>query len=173
MLAYLRDNAEQYRIDPERIYLVAHSMGGFTALNVLARGAKVRGAVILAPGDIGYYYQEEPEKMEEILREQEQGYFTTPYPEYLKEDLAAHAEEWRFIRLAEKLSVDIPLRFVGATRDTIVPPEDHIDPLVEALRRRGADVDSVRLQDGHAFSSHRATLTGMVYRYIEEMDGRQ
>ena len=169
MLAHLRQNAEEYRIDPERIYLVGHSMGGFTALNVLARGAKARGAVIVAPCDMGYRCQEEPERFHSMMETRKKGYFTMSDDNLLQEEMVRRAAEWRFVNLAEKLTA-VPLRFIGGERDTTVPPQTHIFPVLENLRERNADVTYAELPDGHAFPSHRVTLTRMIYRYIEEME---
>ena len=169
VLAYLRANADTYRIDPERIYLVGHSMGGFTAVNVLARGAAVRGAVIMAPCDIGYCYEEDPEDFADTMKTQEHGFFAVPHENYIREDAEAHAAEWRFIRLADKLT-SVPIRFIGGTQDTAVPVRNHIFPLLEKLRELGADADYTEFDDGHAFPAHRIALTRMIYRYIEEME---
>ena len=169
MLAHLRQNAEEYRIDPERIYLVGHSMGGFTAVNVAAREAGIRGAVVIAPCDVGCRYEEDPDRFRAMIEKGKKGYFSLPYEDYLEEDAVAHAAEWRFVRLADRLT-SVPMRFIGGTQDTVVPPEIHILPLVEKLRERNADVTYAELPDGHAFPSHRVTLTRMIYRYIEEME---
>ena len=169
VLAHLRENAGKYRIDPERIYIIGHSMGGFTAVNVLARGAAVRGAVIMAPCDMGYCYEEDPADYLATMKKQELGFFAVPHANYMHEDVAAHAAEWRFIRLADRLTA-VPIRFIGGTFDTAVPPQQHIFPLLEELRRRNGDVTYAELPDGHTFPSHRITLTKMVYRYIQELE---
>ena len=78
-------------------------------------------------------------------------------------------KEWRFIRLADKLT-SVPIRFIGGTQDTAVPVQNHIFPLLEKLRELGADADYTEFDDGHAFPAHRIALTRMIYRYIEEME---
>ena len=52
-VAYLRQNAAEFRLDPEKVFLFGHSMGGFSALNAMARGLQVSGVVLMAPYDAG------------------------------------------------------------------------------------------------------------------------
>lgn len=166
----LRQRAEQYRIDPERIYLLGHSMGGFTALNAIADGLKVRGAVIVAPCDMAMRCQEELTSYEKMKKTAQSGVFNLPDGKYLWEDLELNCGKWRFDALADRLPPEVGLHFIGGTRDTAVPPPKHIFPLYERLLDRGMDVSYQELNTGHAFTGYRITLTGMVYDLIEKME---
>jgi len=170
MLDYLRDNAEKLRIDPERIYLVGHSMGGFATLNAIARGAKVRGAVVLAPCDMGMRCIDEPERFATMMLTPKSGYFNLASETDLADDMIAHAAERRFTALADKIPQELPLYFIGGTKDTTVPPEQHIMPLFELLKARGMDVSYESVADGHAFTSHRIWLIRTIFKYIAQME---
>lgn len=122
----------------ERVYLVGHSMGGFTALNALAQGAKVRGAIVIAPCDMGRICEEDQPKFRALMATQKSGYFRIPTETYLEEDVKAHAPQWRFDKL--ELPVQIPMHFIGGTQDTMTPPEFHILPLYEQLRESSRNV---------------------------------
>ncbi|HWW25096.1 MAG TPA: alpha/beta fold hydrolase, partial [Caulobacter sp.] len=54
-LAFLRDpaNVAQYRIDPSRIVVAGHSMGGFMAADAVAADPKAVGAILIDAWDIG------------------------------------------------------------------------------------------------------------------------
>lgn len=170
MLDYLRENAERFRIDPERIYLFGHSMGGFATLNAIARGAKVRGAVVLAPCDMGMRCIDEPELFENMMLTPKSGYFNLASESDIADDMRAHAQERRFTALADKIPQDMPLYFIGGEKDTTVPPAQHIMPLLDLLKARGMNVSYTSVSDGHAFTAHRIWLIRTVFKYIEEME---
>lgn len=170
VLDHLREKADKWRIDPERIYLVGHSMGGFAALNAIARGAKVRGAVLISPCDMGMRYLDEPEKFAGMMLTQNSGYFSTPNERYIEDDVAANAKIWRFTALADKIPQEMPLHFIGGKKDTTCPTPTHIQPLYDLLEARGMDITLVEADDGHAYSSHRIWLMKLIFRYIEEME---
>jgi len=169
VLEHLRLHADKYMIDPEKVFLVGHSMGGFATLNAIACGAAVKGAVLIAPGDIGYIYEEKRKLFDQLMLSQKYGYFRTPYDSFLEEDVAAHAKEWRFDALAEKIPQTMPLHFIGAAEDVVVPPEQHIKPIFRLLKERGLDVTYQELQDGHTIPSCRIALIKMIYQKIAQM----
>ena len=50
---YLRNNANEYRVDPDRLLMIGHSMGGFAALQGAARDKAVTCVAGIAPADVG------------------------------------------------------------------------------------------------------------------------
>lgn len=172
VLGYLTEHAEEYRIDPSRLYLLGHSMGGFAALNAIAEGAKVRGAVLMAPCDLSFKYEERPEEFAEFMTRKERGYFRLSHEMAMEEDTADNHARWRFAALPERLPENMPLHFIGGTQDTATPPAEHILPLYTALRARGSEVSYTEIDDGHGFASHRITLTELVYEKLCTMEER-
>lgn len=170
MLDHLREKAEKWHLDPEHLYLVGHSMGGFATLNAIARGAKVRGAICISPCDMGMRCIDEPERFADMMLTPRSGYFTMPNESYLEDDTRAHAHEWRFTALADKIPQTMPLRFIGGKKDSTCETETHILPLYNLLKARGMDVTLAEANDGHAYSAHRIWLTNTIFDYIEEME---
>lgn len=170
VLQFLRDHAEAYQIDPKRMYLIGHSMGGFTAVNVLARGADVKGAVLMAPCDLSYRFEKEPDIYDLLVHVQDGGYFNTATETSLDEDVRANAEKWCFPALAEQIDQKMPIHFIGGRDDTITPPKNHIMPMLQALQARGMNVSYAELPDGHSFPGHRIALTKLIYRRIAQME---
>lgn len=164
VLDYLKDRAEEYRLDMERVCLFGHSMGGFTALQVLADNQYIRGAVVVAPCDMGWLYRENPEECQAILKSRGRGYFRLPYPESLEEELEAHGESWEFLNLCHRISA--PVHFIGGSKDVKTPPQQHIRPLYEHMVQLGKKVSCTILEDGHAFPVHRMALTNLVFDRI-------
>lgn len=170
--AYLREKAEKYRIDLQRFYLFGHSMGGFAAINAMAQGLEVSGAVIMAPCDIAHKYLHDKPAFDKLMASQDEGYFHTPSRDFIEKDVQQHAEEWLFTRAADKLDLQIPYYLIGGALDTLTPPDKHIYPLLEALSARGARIQYKKICDGHAFPASRVHLTRHLIGCLTEMEGR-
>ena len=166
----IRQRAEQYRLDPNRIYLLGHSMGGFTVLNAIAEGLDVRGGIVVAPCDMAMRAQEEPQKYERMKKTAESKVFRLPDQDYLWGELEANLAKWRFDALAERIPQSMPVHFIGGTRDTAVPPQRHTIPVYELLRKRGMDVSYQELDTDHTFTGFRVTLTEMVLELLAGME---
>jgi len=170
VLDHLRENADQLKIDPDRIYIIGYSMGGFCAMNLLARGAKVKGAVLLSPCDIGDRYLNHYERYIPTIEAQKGGYFRTPDEDYMDQDVREHAEGWQFPVLAEQIDPKLSIRFVGGEFDDITPPPIHTFPAMEVMKSRGMDVSYEELPDGHEYAGHRILLTKTLFRKIIELE---
>jgi len=168
---HLTGHAEEYRIDPDRIYLLGHSMGGFAGLNAIARGLPIRGAIFMAPCDLGYVSEEDPEYLATLLSRQKSGYFSVPSEDWLAQDVAAHAHEWRFLRLTDRLPSHLPIHFIAGSKD--VTTDRHLRPLYEALCALERPISYTEFQDDHAFPASRVVLTQTVFRLIKQMEGIQ
>ncbi len=170
VLEYLAERADEWRLDMTRVYLIGHSMGGFTALNALAEGIAVKGAIVAAPCDMGGIYLNDPFKFEQMMGTKKKGYFVLAEDNSIEEDTKLHAQQWEFINLADKLSKHIPIHFVGGSRDEMTPPESHIKPLYHKLLNLDRKTSYTEFDDGHVFSNHRIALTRLVFQKIVEME---
>jgi len=167
---HLTERADELRLDMNRVYLVGHSMGGFAALNALAEGIAVKGAVVIAPCDMGGRYINERDRFDSMMLTARKGYFRLPVENFIEVDIKPNAEKWSFINLADKLSANIPIHFIGGTQDAITPPEIHIKPLYQKLSELGRKISYTEFDDGHPFSNNRIVLTRLVFRKIAEME---
>ena len=154
-VAFLREKAENYRLDPETVFLFGHSMGGFSALNAVARGLKVSGAVLMAPYDAGFMYLHNRPNFDSVMACKNTGYFRLSHENALEEDAAANAEDWAFDDLLPKLDKNIPYCFIDGTKDTT---SLHMGPVAEKMKQAGFRVAYHLLEDGHMFPLHRATI---------------
>ena len=170
VLEHLRNNADQYKVDPDHIYIIGYSMGGFCAMNLLARGANVKGAVLLSPCDLGSRCINKPVRYLLTMDVQKGGYFNVPSESYMDDDVKAHAKEWQFPVLSQQIDPKIPIRFVGGEIDDITPPPIHIFPSMEIMKQRGMDVTYEELPDGHEYAAHRMLLTKTLFQKIMELE---
>ena len=127
---FVKQNADKFKIDPDHIYIIGYSMGGFCAMNLLARGAKVKGAVLLSPCDLGSRYINKPARYQVTIDAQKGGYFRTPDEDYMDNDVREHAEQWQFPVLASQIDANLPIRFVGGAEDVTTPSPIHIPTLI-------------------------------------------
>jgi dipeptidyl aminopeptidase/acylaminoacyl peptidase len=169
---WVRENAERLHFDPERIYLFGHSMGGFTVLNAVADGLKVRGAIVMAPCNLGYKYLYNQEGFMDTMSCKSNGYFNLPSDDYMEQDAAKNAEKWYFPNLVPRLDKSIPYRIIGAAKDTATPPKAHVYPMYEKMVENGYDVEYIELNDGHNFPESRIELACRVIAYLNEMEKR-
>lgn len=165
---YVKSGKTGLPIDPERIYLFGHSMGGFATLNALAEGVKVPKAILMAPCDLGRRYLIEKDRLERLLSCKENGYFTLSHPTALEEDVAQHAEKWYFPALADRLPKETAYTFIGGLQDTVTPPQTNIAPLMEKMQQAGLNVRYHTINDGHSFHGNRLQLAQLVCSIFEK-----
>lgn len=160
---YLREIADDHRIDPERVFLFGHSMGGFSALNAIARGVPVKGAVLLAPYDAGGIYLHHRDNFDSVMACKQRGYFHLSSENALEEDAAANARQWDFRNLLTKFDKNFPFCFIDGKQDST---SLHIGPLVEEMQQAGLNAAYHLLDDGHMFPLHRASVARIALNHF-------
>ncbi|MBE5972952.1 MAG: alpha/beta fold hydrolase [Lachnoclostridium sp.] len=167
---HLKEHAEEWRLDMDRCYLFGHSMGGFTALNSLAKGLPVKGVITMAPYDLAYIYEDKYEEFKILMDVQKQGYFRVPDENYLERDVEQHHAQWRFINIADSMPEHVPVHFIGGTQDLLAPIKDHIMPIYEKMVEMGRKVTYTEFDDGHSLSMNRVALARLIFDKIAEME---
>ncbi len=162
--------APVYGYDVDSLYLFGHSMGGFNTLNALSRGLKAKGAILLAPCDMGWICLNDRVAADALFAKKHDGYFRLETENALEEDAEKNAGKWAFTVLAEKLDPKLRYLFIGASRDEVCAPDTHIKPVLNALEGRGADVRYREFDDVHSFASHRISLASTVIEFIDLAD---
>ena len=162
---FLREKADEYRLDPEKVFLFGHSMGGFSALNAMARGLKVSGAVLMAPYDAGYKYLYDRPNFDSVMASKNRGYFHLSSENALEEDAAENAEKWNFRNLIPKLDKNISYCFIEGKQDGVSMTTL---PLVEQMEQAGITAVHHLLEDGHMFPLHRATIARIAIEHFSK-----
>lgn len=173
-LAYMRvpANAAKYRLDPQRIALIGHSMGGGLALLTAARDPGVRCTVALAAwnfGGEGKQISSDPGRKHEQLGEFRAYTDADSGPlrakaEDLQTELIAHAQAWDFVAQAGTLK-DRPLLVVA---DTGTPGDlATYKAFTAALEQAGArHLRALTYADDHPFSAHREELATLLTGWL-------
>lgn len=161
-VAFLRDpaNAAKFGIDPARIFVVGHSMGGFMAASATAHDPHVAGVVMISAADLGLFPHETIKAdwfREDVIP------LAGCTPESLGDDLEAHRAELSLGTLAPALS-SRPVLLVTA--------DDGFAPFSQGLAQRlhaagDKDVAEAHMTTDHAYSDHRIALTSAVVEWLQ------
>jgi pimeloyl-ACP methyl ester carboxylesterase len=173
VVAGLRDDelAAAHRLDPRRLALVGHSLGGFAALMTAAADPSVTAAASVAGVDFGAVAA--LCRADPVVRAGwvqafagELGPLRGTSGEALVAQLEAAGESWRLGRLAPLLA-DRPVLLIGASRDTVTPLEAHHEPVVSAFRAEPVErLEHHVFPTDHALSDHRVTLARTILGFL-------
>ncbi|WP_230473568.1 alpha/beta hydrolase family protein [Dyella choica] len=173
VLAYLRQpaNATRLRLDPARIVLIGHSMGGFMAVQASAADPSVKGIVMISAADMGGMLEQMlgQEPKQAALHEASAGFagegmapLSGCTPDGLANELAEHASAWAF---QSKVDAFKRRPMLVVTSDDGLASDD--EAFATELRKGGNNqVTSVHLATDHAFSDQRIELSHAVLQWL-------
>jgi pimeloyl-ACP methyl ester carboxylesterase len=175
-LAWVRapENVVKYHLDPSRIALVGHSLGGWLALTSGGREPANVCVAALAAWNIGWLgkrFADHPDERAENLAyfrattDPSSGPIRAKADDLIRE-MADHAGAWDYLSKASALR-DRALFLAAATRDT---PDEGValhDRLARAVAAAGGRrVRVVRYEDDHGFSTHREELSDALVQWL-------
>ncbi|GHB00126.1 hypothetical protein GCM10009069_23690 [Algimonas arctica] len=170
-VTFLRQNADDYRVDPDRLLIIGHSMGGFAALQGAAHDEALKCVAGIAPADFG--------RVADIMmadadfaRGIAAGADALPMlngwsGEALSADLNTNREAYSLVDLAPALNGKSVLLIAGDT-DTTLSPEVFHTPLVEAYSAQpDITLTHAVIPGDHSFSWSRFELTDRVLNWAQ------
>jgi pimeloyl-ACP methyl ester carboxylesterase len=173
---YLRspEMARILRLDPSRIVLIGHSMGGFMAVQAAAADAGIMGIGLISAADMGGRIPRSLAKDREqaTIAALSAGYeregmapLNGCTPEGLARELLANAAPWSFVA---KVSLLRSRAVLIVTSDDAYARADQ--GFAGALRRAGnSRVATLHLPTDHAYSDQRSALSSAVLRWLATM----
>lgn len=173
VLAYLRQpaNAQRLRLDPARLVLVGHSMGGFMAVEAAATDPAVKGVAMISAADLGGAFeqmrtqgsrQDALKKMAAALAGEGMAPLSGCTPGGLAAELADHAAAWAFASNADALQQRPVL--VATSDDGLAPANE---AFAAALRTHGdTHVTAQHWATDHAYSDKRIELSHALLQWL-------
>ena len=163
-MEFLRDakNVAKYRIDPKRIVVIGHSMGGFIAAYTAAHDPEVSAVVMIAAWNFGARVTRpvQPEGMDTFWSASPRMAGTTP--EGLYAEAKAHGAEWDYVSYAERLKTRPVLVLEAEDGNTA---DNHA--MIESLHKAGSTLATERyLEADHVFSDHRIALQTTILEWL-------
>ncbi|MCF6222048.1 MAG: alpha/beta fold hydrolase [Robiginitomaculum sp.] len=171
------DAVKKYRIDPEHITFIGHSMGGFAALTAGAKDKNVGCVVGLSAADYGvrggmFKGAEAAQARagfaayvdgEHLLG---RGPLKGTSGKRLLKEIADNADAFGVAKLADQFT-DRSVFLVAAKNDTVLAPEIYHKPLVEAFTAQPAvNLTHKVLEGDHSYSWTRLELTRDVVKWL-------
>jgi len=165
---YLRANAETLRTDPDKLILVGHSMGGFAALEAAARDERIACVAGIAPANMGPLADAPAERTDGFAAYADTMQMLAGLTgENTIAEVKANREAFDTRLLAPQL-VGKSVLIIGGDKDTSVPVESVIEPLVAAYEAEpGIDLTAIILSGDHAFSWSRQELIDEIVGWAE------
>ncbi len=165
VLAYLRGRAGLLAVDPSRLVLVGHSVGGHVAGIVAARDPAVAGVAMISAANRRLAMMR-PGWTDETRRRfaDELGPLRGATAAGLVAELRAHAGEWDLVHLAPHWA---PRPVLVVSSDDRFRDEN--DAIAEAVRTAGAShLTAVHLDTDHVYSGGRLALTRTLLDWLAQ-----
>ncbi len=168
-------NAQKYRVDPRRIVVIGHSMGGYMAASATAHNPQVAAAILISAWNIGADYEtrrhiapKAPATLEAEAKELESDNNLVPLSGTsgmaLAREIRDHESELNFNNLARSIA---PRPVLVITSNDGLAPIDHA--FVETLQKAGdARVVERHWNTDHAYSGERSELATAILDWTRE-----
>jgi pimeloyl-ACP methyl ester carboxylesterase len=169
VLAFLRDpaNAAKLGIDPARIAIAGHSMGGWVTAMVAGKDDRLMGAALISAANMGWIGTQSREEVVKRAAGNTETLADTS-PERMADELIANHQAFDFLEAAPGLA-NRPL-LVLSSDDGLAPGTD---ALVKAVRKAGStQVTSIHVATDHSWSDRRIALQAHIIRWLQKLEGK-
>ncbi len=163
VLAFLRDpaNTRELRVDPSRLVIAGHSMGGWVAVLTAAHDRGLRGMILISPANMGRSRGSRTDAVA-MMSDNMESLAGVTAESMADEIIANHdAFDWQ-----PAISGFAHLPMLVVTADDGLAPG--ANALADAVRTKGnTHVTTVHVATDHSFSDRRIDLEAIVIRWLE------
>jgi uncharacterized protein len=163
VLAYLRNstNASKLDIDPKRIAIAGHSMGGWVVAHTAAHDPALLGAILISMADMGQV-GDRPRAKAVAAMADDMETLSGVTADSMVDELKAHEKEFLVAGTASGLA-KLPVLALTAN-DRLAP---QTDALVQAIKAQGStQVTAMHVDTDHSWSDHRIALQSIVISWL-------
>jgi uncharacterized protein len=167
VLAYARvpANATKLGLDPKRIVLGGHSLGGWATALTAAHDKGLAGAFMISPGNVGRFGKLPRAQAIAAIRDNGMEALATT-PEAMADDVIARSDAYDFVQAAPRLTTT---RLLMLTSDDGGAPM--ADALVAGIRSGGGKgVTTVHAPTDHSWSDARVRLASEVIGWLRGVE---
>ena len=167
VLAYLRDpaTAAKFGVDPGRLAIMGHSMGGWVTALVAGQDDSLVGAGLISAVNMGFMRGLDRDGIVKLAAGNAETLADTS-PEKMADELIANRDAFDFRKSAPGLA-RMPL-LVLSSDDGSAP---QTDSLVEAVVKNGGTrITRYHAATDHSWSDHRIDLAAQVIRWLQTIE---
>ena len=168
---FLRDpaNAAKYRIDPQSLVVIGHSVGGFLAGYEGSHDPDIRAVAMISAVNLGKINSDPKQRQIRLKRWETQLHpvqgATAPQ---LFAEAEQHAKDWDYVQWADNLR-GRPVLLVAADDQN----RGDMDALSAAIQQKGsAALEHIGVETDHSFSDHRIALQSILVAWLEKLQRR-
>jgi pimeloyl-ACP methyl ester carboxylesterase len=168
-------NTQKYRIDPHRIVVIGHSMGGYMAASAMAHNPQVAAAILISAWNIGAGFdnrhqpESKPSTVAEEAKELSKDNNLAPLAGTsalaLAREIREHQQSLNFLSLAAQIA---PRPVFVITASEGLQPSDHA--LAQAITKAGdTRVTERHWNTDHSYSGQRAELAEAILQWTANL----
>jgi len=170
-LEFVKDpaNAKKYRVDPQRIVVGGHSMGGLLAAHAAASGGVI-GTVLIEPWNIADTGRamKDPQFRQAFMQQElipDLPPLAGTSPEEMAKEIETTGTDYDLAILMQKIASQ-PVLVIGATKGGA----RNVPKLVDLGRNAGGRmIKSEIMETNHVFSDHRVALAGAIIDWLNAL----
>lgn len=164
VIAFARNpvNAAKLRIDPKRLVIMGHSMGGWVAALTAAHDDSLLGGAMISAGNMGMIGALPRDRAAELLQGNGMEALAGTTPEIMADEIIANKNRFDFVKAAPQLL---------QTNLFVLTSDDGFAAMSDALSRAikdggGTKVKTLHVATDHSWSDARIRLQSEILRWL-------